>query len=226
MRRTPEITLPLRLDRDSPDPLPAQLSDRLRALVADGVLVPGDALPSTRALAAHLAVSRGSVVTAYDQLLAEGYLSAASGRSTMVNPLLRPGASPKHSAPLPRHPAGTRARPPSRAAVGGGGRRGRLEVGLETASACRPGRPRARRPALRRAWAEHLRLMRAVVVDPAQIAVTGGGPRGPRPAPALARPGAAAARRGRGTRLPSLRRVPPGSAPIWCRSRWIRVSCG
>ncbi|PKQ30630.1 MAG: PLP-dependent aminotransferase family protein, partial [Actinobacteria bacterium HGW-Actinobacteria-2] len=78
MRRTPEITLPLRVDR-ARGPLPEQLSGQLRDLIARQVLAPGDPLPASRPLATHLGISRGSVVAAYDQLLAEGYLSATAG---------------------------------------------------------------------------------------------------------------------------------------------------
>src|SRR5664280_219775 len=42
-----------------------------------------------RALAQRLGVSRGTVVSAYDQLLAEGYLLGRVGHGTVVNPALR-----------------------------------------------------------------------------------------------------------------------------------------
>lgn len=42
-------TIPVRLDRDLPDPLGVQLSDRIRELVVAGTLTEGDRLPSTRA---------------------------------------------------------------------------------------------------------------------------------------------------------------------------------
>ena len=67
MRTSAEVTLPLRLDRDGSAPLPEQLADQLRGLVGTTVLAPGDALPSTRALAAHLGVSRGTVVVAWSR---------------------------------------------------------------------------------------------------------------------------------------------------------------
>ena len=58
----------------------AQLEDRLRELVRDGTLAAGSRLPSSRALADDLEVSRRLVVDAYAQLLAEGYLVARHGR--------------------------------------------------------------------------------------------------------------------------------------------------
>src|SRR4029453_12172760 len=50
-----------------------QLERHLREAVRSGRLRPGSALPSTRALATQLQISRGVVVEAYDQLAAEGY---------------------------------------------------------------------------------------------------------------------------------------------------------
>ena len=62
----------------------AQLEDRLRELVRDGTLGAGSRLPSSRALASDLEVSRRLVVDAYAQLLAEGYLVARRGAGTYV----------------------------------------------------------------------------------------------------------------------------------------------
>ncbi|MFS2031298.1 GntR family transcriptional regulator, partial [Curtobacterium sp. CT11-45] len=47
---------------------------RVRAMVQDGTLVAGDAVPSTRVLAAELGVARGTVVAAYEQLDGEGWI--------------------------------------------------------------------------------------------------------------------------------------------------------
>ncbi|THE18061.1 GntR family transcriptional regulator, partial [Kocuria rosea] len=85
MRHPHDVELPVRVDRADPAPLPAQLVQQLRELVVSGTLRPGDALPSTRGLAARLGISRGSVVTAYDQLHGEGYLHATNG-ATVVHP--------------------------------------------------------------------------------------------------------------------------------------------
>lgn len=68
--------------------LPVQIAEALRTQVTAGILLPGEQVPSTRALAAKLGVSRGSVVTAYEQLTAEGYLTAEVGSGTVVNPRL------------------------------------------------------------------------------------------------------------------------------------------
>jgi GntR family transcriptional regulator/MocR family aminotransferase len=62
----------------------AQLEDRLRELVRDGTLPAAGRMPSSRALAGDLGVSRRLVVDAYAQLLAEGYLVARQGAGTYV----------------------------------------------------------------------------------------------------------------------------------------------
>ena len=67
-------------------PLRRHLERELRDAVQAGRLAPGAALPSTRALAGQLGVSRGLVVEAYAQLVAEGYLSARQGAATIVSP--------------------------------------------------------------------------------------------------------------------------------------------
>ena len=65
-------------------PLRRRLEHELRDAVRAGRLLPGTTLPSSRALAAQLGVSRGVVVEAYAQLVAEGYLSARQGAATVV----------------------------------------------------------------------------------------------------------------------------------------------
>ena len=74
----------LALDRESGAPLHSQLELRLREHVRSGRLAPGSRLPSSRALAAELDVSRGVVLEAYEQLTAEGYLTASQGAPTRV----------------------------------------------------------------------------------------------------------------------------------------------
>jgi GntR family transcriptional regulator/MocR family aminotransferase len=64
--------------------LRGQLEGQLREMIRSGRLQPGTALPSTRALAHQLGVSRGVVVETYDQLAAEGYLVAHQGSATCV----------------------------------------------------------------------------------------------------------------------------------------------
>ncbi len=77
-------TLCLPVDRTSGVPLHRQVSEGLRRAILDGLLRPGQRVPSTRALAAELGVSRLPVLSAYDQLLHEGYLTARTGSGTFV----------------------------------------------------------------------------------------------------------------------------------------------
>src|SRR6266550_6822804 len=64
----------IELDRASREPLRRQLEARLRAAIEDGTLPDGTRLPSSRSLTEQLAVSRGVVVDAYEQLIAQGFL--------------------------------------------------------------------------------------------------------------------------------------------------------
>jgi GntR family transcriptional regulator/MocR family aminotransferase len=77
-----ELLLDLRRD-DAPS-LHHQLELELRAAIRGGRLQAEAVLPSTRALAEQLGVSRGVVVEAYEQLVAEGYLSSQPGGTTRV----------------------------------------------------------------------------------------------------------------------------------------------
>lgn len=83
-RTTSSLELLVSLDREARIPLRMQLEEQLRAAIRSGQLEPAMGLPSTRALAATLGVTRGLVVECYTQLQAEGYLSARSGSGTHV----------------------------------------------------------------------------------------------------------------------------------------------
>jgi GntR family transcriptional regulator/MocR family aminotransferase len=65
-------------------PLYQQLYTHMRAAILSGELKRGMKLPSTRALADQLSVSRNTVLSAYGQLIAEGYLESAEGSGTFV----------------------------------------------------------------------------------------------------------------------------------------------
>ncbi|HET6952309.1 MAG TPA: PLP-dependent aminotransferase family protein [Acidimicrobiales bacterium] len=69
---------------DGPGPLHRKLSDALRAAADAGRLHPGARLPSERDLAVRLAVSRSTVVTAYDTLRAEGVVESRQGSGTRI----------------------------------------------------------------------------------------------------------------------------------------------
>lgn len=170
-------TLPVTLDRDDPAPLGAQLAAQVRALVLGGALARGDRLPSSRALAADLRVSRSVTESAYEQLLAEGWVEARHGAGTFVA-----SAAPAPArAPRPRRPAAL----PEQGLV-------RLDTGTpwidrrhapawrrawREVSAATPPRgyddPRGL-PELRAALADRLARTRGVVVDPEEVVVTQG----------------------------------------------------
>jgi GntR family transcriptional regulator/MocR family aminotransferase len=75
----------------------------LRDAIVDGRLPAGHRLPATRVLAADLGVGRNSVATAYERLVAEGYLSARVGAGTFVAPV-RPRQRPRRPAADPLRP--------------------------------------------------------------------------------------------------------------------------
>jgi GntR family transcriptional regulator/MocR family aminotransferase len=81
---SPEILI--RLQRGSRTTLGAQLQTALRDAIRSGRLRPGERLPSSRGMATELGLSRGLVQTCYEQLEAEGYLTARSGSATRVAP--------------------------------------------------------------------------------------------------------------------------------------------
>jgi GntR family transcriptional regulator/MocR family aminotransferase len=74
----------VQLERDSGVALHRQVEASIRDGIRAARLPYGTALPSTRALARDLGVSRGVVVEAYAQLVAEGYLTSTSGGYTRV----------------------------------------------------------------------------------------------------------------------------------------------
>jgi GntR family transcriptional regulator/MocR family aminotransferase len=74
----------LSLDASASESLYRQLYEQLRAAILERRLQPGAKLPSTRNLADELDVARNTVMGAYEQLLAEGYLEGETGSGTYV----------------------------------------------------------------------------------------------------------------------------------------------
>jgi GntR family transcriptional regulator/MocR family aminotransferase len=72
------------VDRRAAEPLHKQIYDAYRAMIVERTLRAGQQIPSTRALAIELAISRIPVLSAYSQLLAEGYFEARVGAGTFV----------------------------------------------------------------------------------------------------------------------------------------------
>ena len=85
------------LRKDDPLPLHRQLEQELRGAIRVGRLAPDSPLPSTRVLAEQLDLSRGVVVEAYEQLVAEGYLTSLPGGATRV--------ATRATVPTPERPA-------------------------------------------------------------------------------------------------------------------------
>ncbi|MFF1403138.1 PLP-dependent aminotransferase family protein [Streptomyces sp. NPDC058294] len=99
------VGVDLHLEPDAADGRRAGLERALRNAVRDGRLAPGARLPATRRLAAELGISRGTAKAAYDQLVAEGYLTARQGSGTRVAelPAVRvPRPEPSARARAPR----------------------------------------------------------------------------------------------------------------------------
>lgn len=165
------------VDRSLPSPLPVQIAAGMRGLVSTGRLSAGDTVASTRELARQLGVSRGTVVSAYDQLLSEGFLLATQGAPTRIHPDLARAGSPGPAAHAPR-PRGRAGRvvslKPSSGHAGtirpAAWRRAWREAAAEPAARV----DKAGQPELRTAIASHLLLARGLAVDAGDVVVTGG----------------------------------------------------
>ncbi|HWC65846.1 MAG TPA: PLP-dependent aminotransferase family protein [Thermoanaerobaculia bacterium] len=112
MRAAPPGILPvLSVDRASGKPLYRQIYEGYRDAVVERRLRAGQRLPSTRSLAVELGISRLAVLSAFEQLVAEGYFESRSGSGTFVaravpDEALRPRAGSPRGDPAMRH--GTR----------------------------------------------------------------------------------------------------------------------
>lgn len=166
----------LTIDRSKPRGLRAQLEEELRGAIRDGRLAAGDPLPSTRALAADLGITRGVVVDAYDQLTAEGYLRSRPGAKAVVN----------DTAPSARRRSPTRPEPPAidvdfrpghpdlaQFPLAAWGRATREALATMPAADLGYGDPRGL-PSLRQALADHLARVRGLDADPEHIVVCSG----------------------------------------------------
>lgn len=80
------MDIALNLDRQSERPLHQQLYEELRQAILSQRLLPNQRLPSTRALAKSLGLSRITVTQSYERLLSEGYLQTIVGSGTYVCP--------------------------------------------------------------------------------------------------------------------------------------------
>jgi GntR family transcriptional regulator / MocR family aminotransferase len=85
----------LTLERSSGVPLYKQLETGLRKLILSGTLRARQKLPSTRELAGEIGISRITIKSVYEQLVAEGYVQATSGSGTFVADGLEIEVSPQ-----------------------------------------------------------------------------------------------------------------------------------
>ena len=96
----------LDFDLDPGTPAYRRLAESIRRGVLEGRFRPGEKLPPTRALASSLKLARNTVLEAYEQLIAEGYLVARHGSGTYVAPdlperSLRAPVTPRRPQELP-----------------------------------------------------------------------------------------------------------------------------
>lgn len=84
-RLTTSFVPPIALDVRSKTPLYRQIAVWFQRAIVDGQLRPGQRVPSTRALAEQLRISRIPVLGAYELLIAEGYLRPFVGAGTCVS---------------------------------------------------------------------------------------------------------------------------------------------
>ena len=171
------IPMDLHLVLEPGSPRRGQLERHLRDGIRSGRLRAGARLPPSRELARELGVSRGLVVDAYSQLVAEGYLVARQGAGTRV-------AEAIGSAPVRARPRAERAptiQHDLRSGVPDVSAFPRQAWQSATAAALRElpdawllyGRPRGY-SGLRVALADYLGRARAVVTDPHQIVICTG----------------------------------------------------
>ena len=190
---------PLRVERSTGRPLHRQIGDAYRAAIVEGRLRAGQRLPSTRALAAALGISRIPVLGAFDQLLAEGYFESRRGSGTFVSSTLpdevrAPTAPPSRMGPGPRpvarRPGVLLRRPPEPWLAGFGAFRvsepavDHFPFDAWSRLVARHSRGRRRGawnygspmgdPALRETLAAHLRATRGVRCEAAQVMVVSG----------------------------------------------------
>lgn len=167
----------LHLEIDTTGGRRAGLERALRTAIATGRLTPGTALPSTRALSAELGLARGTVSAAYDQLTAEGYLTAVPGSRTRVAETAVPARPPPDAGPAgPGSP--THDLLPGRPDLSTFPAEAWLRSTRRVLAAAPPdvhalGDPRGR-PELREALAVYLGRARGVHTDPGRIVVTSG----------------------------------------------------
>src|SRR6476619_4736198 len=82
------MDLALALDRDSNDTLQVQLFEQIRGMILRGRLKSGMKLPPSRRLAESMAISRNTVLLAYERLAAEGYIQTRGTAGNFISLVL------------------------------------------------------------------------------------------------------------------------------------------
>ncbi|MCR6483696.1 PLP-dependent aminotransferase family protein [Amycolatopsis sp. OK19-0408] len=95
-----KLGIDLHIDVDGAEPRARSIETALREAVATGRLAAGSRLPSTRGLADDLGIARGTVVAAYAQLVAEGWLVSATGSGTRVADVTLPHTGAPRAVPV------------------------------------------------------------------------------------------------------------------------------
>lgn len=151
------------------------LERALRDAIRSGRLAAASRLPATRALAAELGISRGTVSAAYDQLIAEGYLQSRHGSGTTVAHV-PPGAThhARRPKPSPTHDLRPGTGDVSTFPVNLWLRSARRALGAAPMEAFGYARDPRGRPELRAALADYLGRARGVAATPDRIVVTAG----------------------------------------------------
>lgn len=163
------------LDRSGASPLYEQLYRALKADILSGALPGGSRLPSGRALAEHLGLSRVTVETAYAQLLAEGYLTSRPRAGYFVEQLTPQELPPRVPEPaaLPPEPETAQSRSAQLFPFSVWARLMRGVLLDRRQELLRPA-PDAGLPALRQAVAAELYRQRGVHVSPEQVYIGAG----------------------------------------------------
>ncbi len=78
------VQLPISVDKNSGIPVYIQLGERIRLLIRQGWLHPGDPLPTVRELAVELGINANTVARVYRELQADGVLHLERGVGTSV----------------------------------------------------------------------------------------------------------------------------------------------
>ena len=150
----------------------------IRGDILSGALKPGEKLPSKRALAQHLEVSKITVETAYNQLLSEGYICSKEKVGYFVEAVERAISAAPVSAPQEEAP-----RKEAMLDISGGGTeqfpfslwmKCQREVMLDYGEGLLKPMPNTGAAELRRAIAEHLAAFRGLHVDPENILIGAG----------------------------------------------------